>query len=553
MTETELKPPVLSVRDLVVDFPLRRGNFRALHGVSFEIAPGEVLGVVGESGAGKSMTGAAVIGLLTPPGRITSGEIDLQGERIDNLPEAEKVKLRGKRIGMVMQDPLTSLNPLFTVGQQLVETIRQHLPLNEAEARARAISLLEEAGIPRAAERIDSYPHQFSGGMRQRVVIALAIAADPELVIADEPTSALDVSVQAQVIKVLKKLCESRGAAIMLITHDMGVIAQIADRILVMNQGRIVESGPVGQVIRHPREPYTIKLIESIPTLNRDPDAPPPLAVAAEDPSKAYVRVENLTRDFDLGGGSFFGRLFGQKPKVFRAVNDVSFSIAKGETYGLVGESGSGKSTCAKMIAGLIRPSSGRIFVDGADVWSAEGAGSRRRNVQMIFQDPYASLDPRWKVASIVAEPIKALGLASNRAEIEDRVAELLRKVRLDPVAMRKYPHEFSGGQRQRIAIARALSSQPAFIVCDEPTSALDVSVQAQVLELMTALQEEYGLTYLLISHNLAVIRQMATHVGVMRQGVLEESGPVDEVFDHPKAAYTRMLLDAVPDLDKVA
>ena len=553
MTETELKPPVLSVRDLVVDFPLRRGNFRALHGVSFEIAPGEVLGVVGESGAGKSMTGAAVIGLLTPPGRITSGEIDLQGERIDNLPEAEKVKLRGKRIGMVMQDPLTSLNPLFTVGQQLVETIRQHLPLNEAEARARAISLLEEAGIPRAAERIDSYPHQFSGGMRQRVVIALAIAADPELVIADEPTSALDVSVQAQVIKVLKKLCESRGAAIMLITHDMGVIAQIADRILVMNQGRIVESGPVGQVIRHPREPYTIKLIESIPTLNRDPEAPSPLAVAAEDPAKAYVRVENLTRDFDLGGGSLFGRLFGQKPKVFRAVNDVSFSIAKGETYGLVGESGSGKSTCAKMIAGLIRPSSGRIFVDGADVWSAEGAGARRRNVQMIFQDPYASLDPRWKVASIVAEPIKALGLASNRAEIEDRVAELLRKVRLDPVAMRKYPHEFSGGQRQRIAIARALSSQPAFIVCDEPTSALDVSVQAQVLDLMTALQEEYGLTYLLISHNLAVIRQMATHVGVMRQGVLEESGPVDEVFDHPKAEYTRMLLDAVPDLDKVA
>ncbi len=553
MTETELKPPVLSVRDLVVDFPLRRGNFRALHGVSFEIAPGEVLGVVGESGAGKSMTGAAVIGLLTPPGKITSGEISLQGERIDNLPEAEKVKLRGKRIGMVMQDPLTSLNPLFTVGQQLVETIRQHLPLNEAEARARAISLLEEAGIPRAAERIDSYPHQFSGGMRQRVVIALAIAADPELVIADEPTSALDVSVQAQVIKVLKKLCESRGAAIMLITHDMGVIAQIADRILVMNQGRIVESGPVGQVIRHPREPYTIKLIESIPTLNRDPEAPPPLAAAAEDPSKAYVRVENLTRDFDLGGGSFFGRILGQKPKVFRAVNDVSFSIAKGETYGLVGESGSGKSTCAKMIAGLIRPSSGRIFVDGADVWSAEGAGARRRNVQMIFQDPYASLDPRWKVASIVAEPIKALGLASNRAEIEDRVAELLRKVRLDPVAMRKYPHEFSGGQRQRIAIARALSSQPAFIVCDEPTSALDVSVQAQVLELMTALQEEYGLTYLLISHNLAVIRQMATHVGVMRQGVLEESGPVDEVFDHPKAEYTRMLLDAVPDLDKVA
>ncbi|WP_018632588.1 ABC transporter ATP-binding protein [Neomegalonema perideroedes] len=555
MTETDAQTPVLSVRDLVVDFPLRRGNFRALHGVSFDIAPGEVLGVVGESGAGKSMTGAAVIGLLTPPGRITSGEVYLQGQRIDQLPEAEMVKLRGKRIGMVMQDPLTSLNPLFTVGQQLIETIRQHLPLSEAEARARAVSLLEEAGIPRAAERIDSYPHQFSGGMRQRVVIALAIAADPELVIADEPTSALDVSVQAQVIKVLKKLCESRGAAIMLITHDMGVIAQIADRILVMNAGRIVESGPVGQVIRHPREPYTIKLIDSIPTLNRESEAPVPAEAATpESAQDAYVRVENLTRDFSLGGGgSFFGRLFGGKDKIFRAVNDVSFSIRRGETYGLVGESGSGKSTCAKMIAGLIPPSSGRIFVDGADVWSAEGAASRRRNVQMIFQDPYASLNPRWRVGSIVAEPIKALKLTSNRSEIEDRVADLLRKVRLDPVAMRKYPHEFSGGQRQRIAIARALSTQPAFIVCDEPTSALDVSVQAQVLDLMSGLQEEYGLTYLLISHNLAVIRQMANDVGVMRQGVLEESGPVDEIFDHPKAEYTRMLLDAVPDLDKVA
>ncbi len=541
--------PVLSVRDLVVDFPLRRGNFRALDGVSFDIAPGEVLGVVGESGAGKSMTGSAVIGLLEPPGQITRGEVHLTGQRIDTLPPAELAKLRGKRIGMVMQDPLTSLNPLFTVGEQLIETIRQHMPLSEDQARARAISLLEEAGIPRAAERINAYPHQFSGGMRQRVVIALAIAADPELVIADEPTSALDVSVQAQIINVLKDLCKRRGTAIMLITHDMGVIAQIADRIMVMNAGQVVETGSVAQIIRHPQQDYTIRLIASIPTISRSGEAPP---AQPADTGPAYVEVQNLVRDFDMGS-TIVDRLLRRPAKTFRAVNDVSFRIRKGETYGLVGESGSGKSTCARMIAGLIEPTSGRVTVAGQDVWAgSEGARARRRAVQMIFQDPYASLNPRWRVGNIIAEPIRVLGLARNASEIEDRVADLLRKVRLDPIVMRKFPHEFSGGQRQRIAIARALSSQPEFIVCDEPTSALDVSVQAQVLDLMAELQQDFGLTYLLISHNLAVIRQMATEVGVLHNGVLVESGPVDAIFDHPQADYTRVLLDAVPDLAAV-
>ncbi len=540
--------PIISVRNLVVEFPLRRGLFTAVNDVSFDIMPGEILGVVGESGAGKSMTGAAIIGLIEPPGHIAGGEIYLSGKRIDNMPPEEMAKLRGKRIGMVFQDPLTSLNPLYTVGQQLVETIRRHLPMNEAQARQRAIELLGEAGIPSPETRIDSYPHQFSGGMRQRVVIALALSAEPDLIIADEPTSALDVSVQAQIIKVLKQLCESRGAAVMLVTHDMGVIAETATRMIVMNKGRIVETGTVGDIIKRPKEEYTIGLIDSIPSIRdetRRHDVPPA--------ATQLVKVENLTRDFDLSP-SFFDRLVkGSKRSIVKAVQDVSFGIRKGSTYGLVGESGSGKSTCARMLVGLIPPTSGRVLLEDEDIWeSGSGTQKRRQRVQMIFQDPYASLNPRWRVGDIIAEPMRALKLVSGKREAEDRVADLLEKVRLDPIVMRKFPHEFSGGQRQRIAIARALSSQPEFIVCDEPTSALDVSVQAQVLDLMRGLQDEFGLTYLLISHNLAVVRQMADYVGVMHGGVLVEQGPVDEIFDDPKVEYTRMLLNSVPDISKV-
>jgi len=540
--------PIVSVRDLVVEFPLRRGLFTAVDGVSFDIMPGEILGVVGESGAGKSMTGAAIIGLIEPPGHIAGGEIHLKGKRIDNLPPEEMTKIRGKRIGMVFQDPLTSLNPLYTIGQQLIETIRRHLPLSQAQARQRAIDLLGEAGIPAPADRLDSYPHQFSGGMRQRVVIALALAAEPELIIADEPTSALDVSVQAQIIKVLKELCESRGAAVMLVTHDMGVIAETADRMIVMNKGKIVETGSVADIIKRPKEDYTIRLIDAIPSIRDETrrHVVPPAATP-------IMKVEKLTREFDLSR-SFLDRVLRRSGrKVVKAVQDVSFEIRKGSTYGLVGESGSGKSTCARMLVGLIPPTSGRVLLEGDDIWAGQAATSKRRQrVQMIFQDPYASLNPRWRVGDIIAEPIRALKLAESKGEIRDRVADLLEKVRLDPISMRKFPHEFSGGQRQRIAIARALSSQPEFIVCDEPTSALDVSVQAQVLDLMRALQDEYNLTYLLISHNLAVVRQMADDVGVMHNGVLVEQGPVDEIFDHPKADYTRMLLDSVPDISNV-
>ncbi|MBO0143528.1 ABC transporter ATP-binding protein [Agrobacterium sp. Ap1] len=545
MTKTD-NHTVLSIRNLTVEFPTSAGLFKAVDDISLDIARGEVLGVIGESGAGKSMTGAAVTGLVDPPGRVVSGEIFLQGERIDGLSEVALKSLRGRRIGTVFQDPLVSLNPLYTVGRQLIETIRSHLPLDVKAARQRAIELLREVGIGEAERRVDAYPHQFSGGMRQRVVIALAIAADPDLLIADEPTSALDVSVQAQIVALLKSLCEKHGLAVLLITHDMGVVAEIADRVAVMNRGRIVETGAVTDVVRNPREAYTRALIAAIPSIHSK-SARPALAGVRE-----LVGVETIRRDFELPGGFSLPLLRRLSPvRSITAVNDVSFTIGEGQTFALVGESGSGKSTIARMVAGLLRARSGRISV-GGKVIGPNDRSAHKGAVQMIFQDPYASLNPRWQIGDIIAEPIRRLGLGHNRAEVDHQVAELLERVRLEPEARHRYPHEFSGGQRQRIAIARALSSRPRFIVCDEPTSALDVSVQAQVLDLMGGLQAEFGLTYLLISHNLAVVRQMADRVGVLKGGVLVEEGVVEQVFERPQHAYTRMLLAAAPDIQDV-
>ncbi len=536
--------PVISVLDLSVDFPTEHGVFHAVDRVSFQIAAGEVLGMIGESGAGKSMTGSAITRLIDPPGQIVSGEIHLQGERIDTLPDNDFAKLRGHRIGTVFQDPLASLNPLYTIGQQLIETICRHLPLDTKDARERAIALLTEVGIDDAGRRLDAYPHQFSGGMRQRVVIALAIAADPELLIADEPTSALDVSVQAQIIALLKKLCVERGLAVMLITHDMGVIAEIADRVVVLNQGRMIETGPVREIIQVPKEDYTRELIAATPTIHQKSKRNASVETRSE-----ILRVDNLKHDFDIGSGgfSFFQR--NKRSDTLRAVNDVSFKIHEGETYALVGESGSGKSTIARIIAGLLPLSEGDVRFNGQSRIS-RSARPRHAAVQMVFQDPYASLNPRWRIGDIIAEPIRRLNLEKNAKTIETRVDELLEKVRLAPDSKHRYPHEFSGGQRQRIAIARALASRPQFVICDEPTSALDVSVQAQVLDLMAQLQQEFKLTYLLISHNLAVIRQMADHVGVLRRGVLVEQGAVEEIFENPTHPYTKMLIGSVPDID---
>ena len=571
--------PVLSVRDLSVEFDTHRGTVRVLDGVSFDIAPGEILGVVGESGAGKSMTGAAVIGLIDPPGRIASGTVELHGERIDTLRGEDMRRIRGRHIGSVFQDPLTSLNPVYPIGRHLIETIRTHLPVTEQEARRRALALLADVEIPDPATRIDQYPHQFSGGMRQRVAIALALCAEPELLIADEPTTALDVSVQAQVIRVFRRVCRERGTAAMLITHDMGVIAQAADRVMVMYRGRVLETGPVREVLDRPQEPYTRALMAAIPSVHQRlrrlpvpeigaeigadiPAAtlPDPVIVAAaatrttSEPTEAeadtpLIQVQGLAREFDLSAGWLVRTLARQPKKVLRAVDDVHFDIRRGSTFGLVGESGSGKSTVARMIAGLTEPTAGRVLFDGIDRWGgASQTAALRRRFQMIFQDPYASLNPRWRVDRLIAEPVEVLGLAGSPDETAARVAEALRRVRMLPDDGRKYPHQFSGGQRQRIAIARALASQPEFIVCDEPTSSLDVSVQAQVLNLMRDLQDEFGLTYLLISHNLAVIRHMCDHIGVMQRGRLVEQGEAEAVLDAPQHAYTRELMAAVPD-----
>ncbi|WP_315548325.1 ABC transporter ATP-binding protein [Lautropia mirabilis] len=597
---TDTPKPLLVADALDVIFDTYRGPHQVLHQVSFQIAPGEILGVVGESGAGKSMTGLAVAGLIEAPGRLAHGSVMLEGVRIDTLQGEAIRRLRGRRIGMVFQDPLTSLNPVLTIGQQLTETIRTHLPLSEGQATERALALLAEVEIPQPEWRLSQYPHQLSGGMRQRVAIALALCADPCLLIADEPTTALDVSVQAQIIALLRRLCRQRGLSAMLITHDMGVIAETADRVMVMYGGRVLETGPVRQVLQHPRHRYTRALMAAIPSVTRrqhrlpvpgvepsssvlddgnvpqslsvvDDGAPqwqaqPPKAVesasaadqsAEADAGTPLLSVENLSRRFDLSSG-WLQRLLSREPRrILQAVDNVGFTITRGRTFGLVGESGSGKSTVARMVAGLLKPDSGRIVFEGIDRWSRDAARlpteqrlALRRRCQMIFQDPYASLNPRWRVARLIAEPLHVLGLATDRDEIEARVTDMLRHVRMSPDDARKYPHQFSGGQRQRIAIARALISQPDFIICDEPTSALDVSVQAQVLNLMRDLQDEYGLTYLLISHDLAVIRFMCDDIGVMQQGRMVEQGRAQAVLDDPQDPYTRQLLAAIPSLD---
>jgi len=617
------KQPLLEVKNLRVEFPTRHGTLVAIDDLSLHIDPGEVLGVVGESGAGKSMTGAAIIGLLEPPGRIAGGEIIFDGQRIDNKPYAEMRQIRGRSIGAIFQDPLTSLNPLHTVGRQIIDTILAHLPLTPRQARTRAIELLGEVGIPTPAERIDHYPHQFSGGMRQRVVIALALCADPKLIIADEPTTALDVSIQAQIIVLLKRLCSQHGSAIMLITHDMGVIAETADRVAVMYAGRIGEVGPVAEVIHNARLPYTVGLMGSIPSIGEEVDrlvqidgsmprlneTPPgcryhprcpkvfdrcrverpelipvgPSQVACwlyggtvEAPNlqaatlaapnragsprsrsnaaaKTLIEAKGLKRYFDVSPPLLTRILERTGRRIVRAVDGLDISIKRGETFGLVGESGCGKSTVARTIVGLFNATAGSIDYDGAALSTPEERAqdsSSQNQIQMIFQDPQASLNPRWRVFDIVAETIPK-SRQSSPGGIVQRVGDLLRQVGLSPLDGERYPHEFSGGQRQRISIARALGGEPEFLVCDEPTSALDVSVQAQILNLMMDLQRTLGLTYLFISHDLAVVHHIATKVGVMYLGRIVEWSATHQLFTRPLHPYTRMLLDAVPDISK--
>jgi peptide/nickel transport system ATP-binding protein len=576
MSETGQATPVLAVRGLTVEFPSRRGVVTAARDVDLAVAKGEILGVVGESGAGKSTIGNAVMGLLEPPGRIAAGEVMLDGSRIDTLGQQAMRRIRGKRVAMIFQDPLTSLDPLQTVGDQLVETIRTHLDMSESRARARAAELLGQVGIPEPGARIGQYPHQFSGGMRQRVVIALALCADPEVIIADEPTTALDVSIQAQILELLGRLVREHGVGMILITHDMGVIAEVTDRVTVMYNGRVVEEGTTAKILGAPDHEYTRSLISAVPPPDRRLDRFP-LVEYIEEAGTATRKID--IRNHWLGGVRDFGQekagagdtlletrdlklrfsthwsLLPSRRRFVQAVDGVSFHVAPGEVFGLVGESGSGKSTVARIITGLYHPQAGSVVFAGADLTAL---GSRReinryrRQMQMIFQDPFSSLNPRMKVRDIVAEPIRFHHLTETRAEALVIVDDLLEHVGLGASAGRKYPHEFSGGQRQRISIARALATRPRFLICDEPTSALDVSIQAQILNLLKDLQEELGLTMLFISHDLPVIRQMCDRVAVMRDGRIVEEAPTERLFENPHHEYSKHLLALMPKLDAV-
>jgi|TARA_B110000027_G_scaffold116603_1_gene127430 peptide/nickel transport system ATP-binding protein len=555
----------LKIKDLSVDYQMRKETVYAAKNVNIEVNKGEILGLVGESGSGKSTVGNAIINLIDEPGRVSSGSVIL-GEL--NIHEDQKkiVKYRGKKIGLIFQDPQTSLNPILTIGEQLIETIQTHLKITKEEAKKRSISLLNEVGIKDAAKRFDDYPHQFSGGMRQRVVISLALCCEPELLIADEPTTALDVSIQSQILELIKKLTKERNLAVILITHDMGVIAETADRVAVMKNGNVVEIGITKEILTNPKEFYTKSLISSVPPTNKKISR---FIIIEKDNNnknennlkilnrwkkieitkKDLVEVKQLSKSFD---DSFFTE---NSKNSIMAVNDVSFEIKEGESFGLVGESGSGKSTIAKMVVNLFKPSYGNIFFDNVCITKIKKDSEMmkfRKQIQMIFQDPYSSLNGRLKVKDIISEPITLHNPSISRKDLNNYVFDLLESVELTQKSADRYPHEFSGGQRQRISIARALATQPRLLVCDEPTSALDVSIQAQILNLLKDLQEQLNLTILFISHDLPVVRQMCDRIGVLRDGKLCEVSKTEDLFLKPKHDYTKELLHLMPKIESI-
>lgn len=570
---------LLDVSDLRVEYPTRFGIFTAIDGVNLTLQPGEIHGLVGESGAGKSTLGAAIIGLLQPPGYIANGDVKLNGKSLRALNNAQYHKVRGAEISMIFQDPQTALNPLLTIEDQMVETIRQHADVDYPQARQQAIDLLIETGLENIESRMQEYPHQFSGGMRQRVVIALALCTNPEVIIADEPTTALDVAIQKQVLHMIKQLAQNRGVGIILITHDIGVIAEITDNVSVLRHGKLMESGPTRQVLGNPQNEYTKALMAAVPTLGKklerftnivrdDDDADDDWHVpgaSAEFASEwllssaveSGAAQDDILSVRDLDMVFYPNRPFGfGKREGFQALNDISLEVKRGEVLGIIGESGSGKSTLAKSIVGLVTPTTGTISFEGRTLPLGR-ARSRddeaRRKIQMIFQDPYSSLNSRRRVADIVGDPIRFFGLAKDAGEVQKIVASVLELVEMPQQAMLRYPHQFSGGQRQRIAVARALVSHPTFLICDEPTSALDVSIQAQILNLLKDLQQKLGLSILFISHNLAVIRQMSDRVVVLKNGVIVEDAEAETFFAHPKANYSQQLLADTPSLNFVA
>lgn len=539
---TSTPEPILDIANLCVSVRGEDGEREVVSDLSLTLSRGETLCIAGESGSGKSMTALAIMQLLPrPAARISSGKIHLGDTDLTTLDERRMRRIRGDRIAMIFQEPMTSLNPVLSIGRQLTESIEAHTSLSQGEARQRAIEALKAVRISEAESRLKQFPHELSGGMRQRVMIAMALALEPDVLIADEPTTALDVTVQGEVLELLRDLQRQHGTSVILITHDMGVVAEMADRVIIMRHGRMVEEGKTADIFARPQADYTRELLAAVPRIgsgigrqkSRDAETAMPANVA---------EVNDLHVRFDLHGG-FFGRV----TRRVHAVEGVTFSIAPNETLALVGESGCGKSTTAKALAGLV-PYSGDIAVGGRNL-SGLGRDERkavRRDVQMIFQDPYASLDPRMRVGELVAEPLLIHGIASKQ-ERSDRVAALFERVGLSADQMELYPHEFSGGQRQRVCIARALALRPKLIIADESVSALDVSVQARVLDLLKELQREFGVAYLFISHDMAVVENISDRVAVMYLGQIVEMGTRDQVFSNPRHPYTRRLIEAVP------
>jgi peptide/nickel transport system ATP-binding protein len=530
---------LLTVEDLRVSFNTQGGVVRAVEGVSFELAPGEVLAIVGESGSGKSVTAQTILGLTRSANAEIAGSVKLGDRELLQADARELRGVRGARIGMVFQDPMASFNPVYRIGDQIAEAIRAHREkTGKREAHQRAIELLDSVGIPDAERRVDSYPHEFSGGMRQRAMIAMALAFDPEALIADEPTTALDVTVQAQILALLERLNRERGLATILITHDLGVVAEVADRVLVMNKGVIVERGDLDQIFYSPADPYTRKLLDAVVRIDTAPPMRPPRQ------SEPLLEVTDLVKHFPIKRGVVFERQVDQ----VKAVDGVSLSVRQGETLGLVGESGSGKSTLSRAILQLLAPDSGSVRFEGQEIAGLSRREMRplRPQIQMVFQDTSASLNPRKRAGLIVGEPLRLQGELSG-AELRGEVLRLLDRVGLSSEHYDRYPHEFSGGQRQRIGIARALALRPKLIIADEPVSALDVSIRAQILELLSELQAEFGLTYIFVAHDIGVVRHVSDRIAVMHRGKIVEEGPADAVCERPRDAYTKTLLAAVP------
>ncbi|CAH8246708.1 ABC transporter ATP-binding protein [Paenibacillus melissococcoides] len=532
---------ILQVNNLSVTFLTRDKEIQAVRDVSFALKQGETLGIVGESGSGKSVTARSIMRLLpSSVSYMREGEVIFLGKNVENCTDKEMESIRGRDMGMIFQDPMTSLNPTMTIGRQIEEGLIKHQKLSAAAAKEQAIEMLKLVGIRNSERRCRQYPHEFSGGMRQRVMIAIALACRPALLIADEPTTALDVTIQAQILNVMKHMQQQLGTSIIFITHDLVVVAGMCDRVVVMKDGAVVETGTTEEIFASPRHPYTKKLLGALPRLDekKKPKLVPLVAKKDAEDARPLLEVRSLKQYFDLGKGN-----------IIKAVNDISFHIREGETLGVVGESGCGKSTTGRSILRLHEPTGGDILYQGMAVnrMTAKEMKTMRRYMQMIFQDPYASLNPRFKILDIIGEALDVHRLAGSKQERKKRVEELLDMVGLDPAYATRYPHEFSGGQRQRIGIARALAVEPKFIVCDEPLSALDVSIQAQIVKLMEELQQRLGLTYLFIAHDLSMVKHISDRVAVMYRGKIVELAESEELYANPQHPYTKSLLAAIP------